>query len=100
MAGPLFATALLARGESGVRTRANITALAAGIVLFSVISFWFFELLTVQLAVFALLASPSILLGVWFGAFLFHRYPSVKLRQVILCFLAVTALFTLYDSLI
>lgn len=99
MAGPLFATALLARGESSEKTRANITALAAGIVLFSVISFAVLGLLTVELIFYALLACPSILLGVWFGAVIFRRFKGIQLREVILVFLAITAILTLYLAL-
>lgn len=99
MAGPLFATALIARGDSSIRTRANISALACGIIFFSVISFGVLGLLTAELAFYALLASPGILLGVWVGSLLFRRYGDLKLRDVILCFLAFTAIFTLFDTL-
>ena len=39
MAGPLFVTALLARGESAIQTRANIVALAGGLITISATSF-------------------------------------------------------------
>ena len=100
MAGPLFATALLARGEDNITTRANIAALATGIVFFSVVSFWAFGLLTAQIFAVAVLATPAMLLGVWLGALLFHRALSDKLREVILCFLAITALVTLWDAVV
>lgn len=100
MAGPLFATALLARGDSGVTTRANISALAAGIIFCAVTSFWVLGLLRMELAIYALLASPAILAGVWVGAVLFGRVGQTQLRAVILCFLALTAVFTLVETLI
>lgn len=99
MAGPFFATVLIARGESGERTRANITALAAGIILLSVISFATLGLLTAELAFFALLACPSILMGVGVGALIFRRFKGIPLREVILVFLAITAIFTLVATL-
>lgn len=99
MAGPLFATALIARGDNSIRTRANISALACAIILFSVMSFAILGLITAELALYALLASPGILFGVWVGSLLFRRYGDLKLRVVILCFLAVTAIFTLFDTL-
>lgn len=99
MAGPLFATALIARGDSSVRTRANISALACGIIFFSVISFGFLGLLSAKLALYALFASPAILLGVWVGSAVFRRHGGMRLREVILGFLAITAIFTLFDTL-
>ncbi len=99
MAGPLFATALIARGDDSIRTRANISSLACGIIFFSVMSFGAIGLITVELALYALLASPGILLGVWVGSRLFHVYGGLKLREVILWFLALTAILTLLDTL-
>ncbi|MEL7343379.1 MAG: sulfite exporter TauE/SafE family protein [Pseudomonadota bacterium] len=98
IAGPLFATAMVARGESGGVTRANISALAAGIIVLSVTSFYAFGLLTAQTLFYAALASPAILLGVWVGSVLFHR-SSISLRPVILWFLVLTAVVTLVDAL-
>ena len=100
MAGPLFATALLARNESSAKTRANITVLAAGIIALSVTSFWAFGLFSAQILFYAVLASPAILLGVWVGAILFRRYSDRNFRAVILYFLAFSALFTLYQTLV
>lgn len=99
MAGPLFATALVARGDNSIRTRANISALACAIIFFSVISFSALGLITAELILYALLASPGILCGVWVGSLLFRRYGDLKLRVVILCFLAFTAIITLVDTL-
>lgn len=99
MAGPLFATALLARGENASLTRANISALAGGIIGLSVISFWAFGLMTAQTVVYAMLASPVILLGVWVGSIAFRRLSHWNLRGVILLFLAVSAIAALYQTL-
>ena len=99
MAGPLFVTALIARGDGSVRTRANISALACGIIFFSVISFVVLDLITAELALYAALATPGILLGVWVGSMLFRTYGGLRLREIILCFLAITAIFTLVDTM-
>jgi len=99
MAGPLFATALLARGESAALTRANIIALAGGIISISVVSFWAFGLMTPRILIYATLASPAILLGVWTGSVAFRRLSHWNLRGVILVFLALTAAVTLYQTL-
>ena len=99
MAGPFFATALMARGENAALTRANISVLAAGIVLVSVVSFWAFGLIHRSSLLYAAIASPAILLGVWTGSALFRRVELRNARAAILCFLAATALFTLYRAM-
>ena len=96
MAGPLFVTALLARGESAILTRANIVASAGGLIAISVISFWAFGLITTETIIYTSLATPSILLGVWAGSVLFRRLSHWNLRGIILVFLAVTAVVTLF----
>ena len=99
MAGPLFATALLARGEESSLTRANISTLAGGIIGLSVVSFWAFGLITTQTVFYAIVASPAILLGVWTGSILFRKFSHRNFRAVILCFLAFSALVTLYQTI-
>lgn len=100
MAGPLFVTALLARGENAILTRANIVALAGGLISVSVISFWIVGLITAETVIYAVLATPSILLGVWAGSVLFRRLPGWNLRGIILIFLALIAVATLARTLI
>lgn len=100
MAGPLFVTALLARGESAVQTRANIIALAGGLITISATSFILAGLVTRQAIIFSVLGTPAILLGVWVGSALFQRFSRWKLRGVILTFLALTALVTLSQTLL
>jgi uncharacterized membrane protein YfcA len=95
MAGPIFVTALLARGESAVLTRANIVALAGGLIAISVISFWAVGLITTEAIIYTSLGTPSILLGVWTGSVLFRRLSHWNIRGIILVFIAVTALLTL-----
>ncbi|MEM7565506.1 MAG: sulfite exporter TauE/SafE family protein [Pseudomonadota bacterium] len=96
MAGPVFVTALLARGESAALTRANIVALAGGLIAVSVVSFWVLGLITAETLVFTILATPSILIGVWTGSLLFRRLSHWNLRAIILVFLALTAIVTLF----
>lgn len=98
MAGPLFVTALLARGENAILTRANIVALAGGLIAISVVSFWTVGLITAGTIIYAALGTPSILLGVWTGSVLFRRLSRRNLRYVILAFLAVISLVTLFQS--
>ncbi len=100
MAGPLFVTALLARGESAIQTRANIVALAGGLIIVSATSFVLAGLVTRQAVIFTALGTPAILLGVWVGSVLFRRLSHRNLRGVILTFLALTALTTLAQALL
>jgi uncharacterized membrane protein YfcA len=96
MGGPIFVTALLSRGESAILTRANIVALAGGLIAISVVSYWAVGLITTKAIVYTILATPSILLGVWAGSVLFRRLSHWNLRGRILVFLAVTAIATLF----
>jgi uncharacterized protein len=99
MAGPIFATAILAKGDNSLITRANIVMLSAAIIGLSVTSFFIFGLITNQTIFYALMASPAILLGAWTGSVLFEKYSSKNFKTVMLCVLIVSALFTLLDSL-
>jgi uncharacterized membrane protein YfcA len=98
IAGPLFATALLARGETAAQTRANIIAVSTGLITLSCLSFWAIGLMTLQLVLYAALASPMMLLGVWTGSVLFARMAHWNLRIFILVILAVTAVITLLQA--
>ncbi|MGB1109325.1 MAG: sulfite exporter TauE/SafE family protein [Gammaproteobacteria bacterium] len=100
MAGPLFVTALLARGESTTQTRANIVALAAGLIAVSATSFILTGLVTYQAVFYTVLGTPVILLGVWAGSALFQRLSRRNLRGVILAFLALVAVATLAQTLL
>lgn len=97
MAGPIFVTAMLARGESAIRTRANIVALAGGLVTISVVSFWAVGLITRETIAYTILGTPSIVLGVFAGSVLFRQMSHWNLRGIILAFLAFTAVFTLFQ---
>jgi uncharacterized membrane protein YfcA len=99
MAGPLFAAALLARGESATLTRANLVAVAGGLIGITVVSFVLVGLVTVETLVYAALATPMIMLGVWTGAYIFRRFAHLNLRGVILGFLALTAVVSLFSAL-
>lgn len=99
MAGPLFATALMARGEAARLTRANIIVVAAAIIAISVVSFAAFGLITRRTLVLALVTSPAMLLGVWAGAALFRHLSHWNLRGAILIFLAMTAVASLFQAL-
>ena len=100
MAGPLMVTVLLARNDSTSLVRANIIALAGGITGISALSLWAYGLITLQLLIYSVIASPFMLLGVWTGTLLFRKLSHWNLRWVILMFLAVTALVVLCRSLV
>ena len=98
MAGPLFATAILAKGDSSLITRANIVMLSGAIIGLSVISFLTFGLISNQTIIYAVLASPAILLGAWTGTILFNKYSNKNFKSIMLMVLILAALVTLFDS--
>jgi hypothetical protein len=98
MAGPLFATAILAKGDNSLITRANIVMLSAAIIGLSVISFLTFGLINNQTIIYAVLASPAILLGAWTGTILFNKYSNKNFKTIMLMVLILAALVTLFDS--
>jgi len=98
MAGPLFATAILAKGDNSLITRANIVMLSAAIIGLSVISFLTFGLISNQTIIYAVLASPAILLGAWTGTILFNKYSNKNFKTIMLMVLILAALVTLFDS--
>lgn len=99
MAGPLFVTALMARGEAPALTRANIIALAGGLIAISAVSFWIFGLIHPGTLAYAALATPAILAGVWTGSWAFRKLSHWNIRAMILVFLAAIALITLWQNL-
>jgi uncharacterized membrane protein YfcA len=99
IAGPVFATAVLARGAPAQETRANIVCLAGGLILLSAASFWLVGLMTWATVAYAVLSMPALMLGVWAGALLFERLSNWNLRPVIIGFVAITALVTLAQAL-
>jgi len=99
MSGPIYATVLLARGDSATVTRANILALTAGIISISVVSYIAVGIMTIETLIYATIATPSILLGTWVGSVLFKRLSHCNLRIVILIFLAVIAVATLTQTI-
>jgi uncharacterized membrane protein YfcA len=98
MAGPLFATTILAKGDNSLITRANIVMLSAAIIGLSVISFLTFGLINNQTIIYAVLASPAILLGAWTGTILFNKYSNKNFKTIMLMVLILAALVTLFDS--
>ena len=99
IAGPVFATAILARGAPAKETRANIVCLAGGLIGLSCISFFAVGSMTWATIAYAILAMPALILGVWVGSILFYRLSDWNLRPIMLGFVAITALATLIQAL-
>ena len=98
MAGPLFVTALLARGDSAKRVRANTILLAGGLISLAFVSFAWLGMITADTIAKAVLACPAMCLGVWAGSVAFRRLSHWNLRGVILVFLATAAIVTLTQA--
>lgn len=99
MAGPIYATALLARGDNPALTRANILAITAGIIAISVASYLAVGLITTETLIYAAITTPSILIGTWTGVYLFRRFSHWNLRIIILIFLLTIATVSLVDTI-
>jgi uncharacterized membrane protein YfcA len=99
IAGPVFATAILARGAPADQTRANNVCLAGGLIFLSAASFWAVGIMTRATVAYAILAMPALILGVWVGARLFERLSNWNLRPFMLGFVVITALATLIQAI-
>ena len=99
VASPIFATAMIARGEDTQTTRANIIALAAVLIALSLISFGWLGLLTMQALVTAALVLIPLTVGVFCGQSLFNRASHLNLRPLFLGLVALTATSTLIQAL-
>ena len=99
IASPIFATAIIARGEDIQTTRANIIALAAALIALSLISFGSLGLLTSQAIIAAVLVLIPLSLGVFCGQNLFKRASHFNLRPLFMSLVALTALSTLSQAL-
>ena len=99
IASPIFATAIIARGEDMQTTRANIIALAAALITLSLISFGWFGILTLQTITTAIIMSIPFALGVCCGQALFNRASHLNLQPVFMGLVALTAFSTLTQEL-
>lgn len=97
--GPPGVLSLLARGDNAVNARANVIAFMNAMVLFSIITFALYGLMTREAIVLGLAASSICLAAVFTGMQLFKRFGDRWLRPVALVFVAITALATLYSTL-
>lgn len=99
IASPIFATAMIARGEDTQTTRANIIALAAALIALSLISFGWLGLLTVPALITAALVLVPLTFGVFCGQALFNHASHLNLRTLFMALVALTALSTLLQAL-
>ena len=98
--GPPIVLALMARGDKALVARANIILVASAVVAASLISFAAFGLITTDILLLGLLASPVSLATTFLGMFLFRKVGGRAHRAVTLLVLALTALLTLLTSVI
>ena len=99
IASPIFATAIIARGEDMQTTRANIIALATALITLSLISFGWFGILTLHTLTTAMIILIPLALGVCCGQGLFNRASHLNLQPVFMGLVALTALSTLTQEL-
>lgn len=98
--GPPAVVTLLALGENSVVSRANVIAFMTGMLSMSLVSMALYGLLTREVIVIGLLASPVLLISVFIGMAGFRQFGDRWLRPVALAMVALTALVTLASALL
>ena len=98
MGGPPIVTILLARGDSPDISRSNILLLMAGIVFFSIASQLFYSLMTVELVIIGILASPIYILTTFLGSKFYNSRGKRVFKRIALLLLTLIAISTFIAS--
>ena len=98
--GPPIVRALMARGDNAPIARANIILVTSAVVAASLISFAAFGLITPEILMLGLVASPVSLTTTFLGMYVFRLTGGRAHRTVTLLVLALTALLTLLTAAI
>ena len=77
MGGPPIVTILVARNDSGNETRGNILFLMSGIVVFSIFSQFFYDLIRLDLVLVSILLSPIYMIATFMGS-KYYNYNGKK----------------------
>ena len=97
--GPPGVIALLARGDNAAVSRGNVIAFMNTMLTIALVSLWFYGLLTKEIQILGLLASPLLILSVMAGMAAFNRWGDSMLRGVALLLVFLSALITLVSTL-
>ena len=95
MGGPPVVTVLLSRGDTNQDARANVFTVMSAMIVASILSFWYFGLITGKVLVTGAIASPFCLLATWAGARFFRGKGERHFHKAALALLAALALTTL-----
>lgn len=87
--GPPVVAYWLGRPVSSVISRANIVLFFGACDFFSLVSYWFTGLITIESVRFSLIVGPIYGIGVWFGASLFGKASERAFR--IICYALIAA---------
>jgi uncharacterized protein len=80
--GPPIVAYWLGRPVASIVSRANIVLFFGASDFFSLVSYWFTGLITVESVMFSLIVGPIYGVGVWFGASLFGRASERVFRAI------------------
>jgi uncharacterized membrane protein YfcA len=97
--GPPIVAILLSRRDEVGTTRGNILAMMAAVIAVTLASLAAFGLVTMQVVVVGVLASPVFLIATWTGSRYFSRSGDRLYRGASLAVLAATAIFILLASI-
>ena len=99
MGGPPIVTILVARNDSDNETRGNILFLMSGIVVFSILSQFFYDLIRLDLVLVSILLSPIYMIATFMGS-KYYNYNGKKIfKKAVLFLLALISISTLVASL-
>ena len=87
--GPPIVAYWLGRPVSSIISRANIVLFFGASDFFSLVSYWFTGLITIDSIKFSLIVGPVYAIGVWFGASLFGRASENVFRAI--CYALIAA---------
>ncbi|MGY3694227.1 putative membrane protein YfcA [Bradyrhizobium sp. USDA 3240] len=87
--GPPIVAYWLGRPISSVISRANIVLFFGASDFFSLVSYWFTGLITIESVKFSLIVGPIYGIGVWFGASLFGKASEQVFRAI--CYALIAA---------
>jgi len=98
--GPPLVALLLSRGDDPTTTRGNIVVMMSSMVLVALPILWIYGLISVRALILGGLAAPVYLLATYLGSRYFRTGGSDIYRIVALSILALTAVSTLFFSLV
>ncbi len=97
--GPPVVAIALARPGTATQQRANVIGVMTGVVLSAIPPLWYFDLITLDVVLLALLLMPCYSAGTWVGSWRFASGAHRFLRPAALWLLALIGVVTMATAL-